>query len=227
MTEETKAPKAKTVIDDMAARFTAPDLEQGIAYLQRVSGEYADFASYPLVAVGMDSEGNFDPAVYTDSTRMMVAKLRKSEGKGDDRTTTIKAIVVGAVPTLDALLASDSGKEWVQRIIDKELNHVLVRPLRDAENVLASVSEMPSTLEAFISSGGAGGSTGGSTGATGSSAAATASSSSACASVAAHCARSVAATAARRSISDTQEPPCVRSQLVTVTVWPDLGACDP
>lgn len=160
MTEETKkAPKAKTVIDDMAARFVAPDLEQGIAYLQRVSSDFADFGSYPLVAVGMDSEGNFDPAVYSDQTRMMIAKLRKSEGKGDDRTTTIKAIVVGAVPTLDALMASDSGREWVQRIIDKELNHVLVRPLRDAENVMASVSEMPSTMDAFIASGGAGGST--------------------------------------------------------------------
>lgn len=162
MTEETKdskTPKAKTVIDDMAARFVAPDLEQGIAYLQRVSSDFADFGSYPLVAVGMDTEGNFDPAIYSDSTRMMIAKLRKSEGKGDDRTTTIKAIVVGAVPTLDALMESDAGRDWVQRIIDKELNHVLVRPLRDAENVLASVSEMPTTLEAFISSGGAGGST--------------------------------------------------------------------
>lgn len=158
-TKESKAPKAKTVIDDMAARFVAPDLEQGIAYLQRVSSDFADFGSYPLVAVGMDTEGNFDPAVYSDSTRMMIAKLRKSEGKGDDRTTTIKAIVVGAVPTLDALMESDAGRDWVQRIIDKELNHVLVRPLRDAENVLASVSEMPTTLEAFISSGGAGGST--------------------------------------------------------------------
>ena len=159
MTEETKAPKAKTVIDDMAARFVAENLDSGVAYLQRVSGEYADFASYPLAAVGMDSDGNFDPAIYSDKTRMMIAKLRKAEGKGDERVSTVKAIVVGAVPTLDALLETDAGKDWVQRIIDKELNHVLVRPLRDAENVQAAVAEMPTTLEAFISSGGAGGST--------------------------------------------------------------------
>lgn len=139
-----KPPKAKTVADDMDSRAVFADLESGAAYLTRLSTELSDFTSHPFAATGFDPETGFDEAIYTDETEMMVSTLRKAKGG-------VKAIVVAAVPTLDALLANEAGRAWVQRIIHKELNHVLVRPLRDAEDVNTVTDQMPVGLDAFIS----------------------------------------------------------------------------
>jgi hypothetical protein len=74
----------------------------------------------------------------------MVATLRKVKGG-------IKAIVVTPVPSLSGLMANETGSAWVERIIQKELNHVAVRALREAEDVSTVVDQMPTTLEAYIS----------------------------------------------------------------------------
>lgn len=144
--------KPKTVADDMAARRVFDNVESALPYLHKCAEDFKDFAEIPLAGVGLDEEGNFDPEIYTESMRVMVATLRKAkEG--------VKAIVIAPLPTLDSLLADDAGKAWVQRILDKELNHVAVRPLRDAEDVSTMVDQMPTTRDAYISSardGGAG-----------------------------------------------------------------------
>lgn len=111
--------------------------------------DFSDFANIPLAARGIDSEGDFDPAVYKDGMAVMVATLRRTAKPGSPGG--IKAIVVTPVPTLEGLLALDTGKLWVERIIQKELNHVAVRALREAEDVSTVVDQMPDTLEAYIS----------------------------------------------------------------------------
>jgi hypothetical protein len=75
----------------------------------------------------------------------MVSVLRK-QGKG------VKAIVVAPVPKIDVLLDSPAGKSWVEKILHKELNHVAVRHLRDAEDVKNFVDQMPTTVEGYITS---------------------------------------------------------------------------
>lgn len=141
--------KAKTVAENMSARRVFESVEAMTEYLQATAASIPDFNSIVeaggLAAVGMDEEGNFDPAIYGEGMEPMVAVLRK-QGKG------VKAIVVAPIPTLDSLLSDDAGRDWVQRIIHKELNHVAVRHLRDSEDVSSVVDQMPTTREGYITS---------------------------------------------------------------------------
>lgn len=151
-TESKADAKAKTVADDMPSRRVFASVESALPYLGKLSEELSDFGSIPLAFAGGDAEGNFDPAIYTPNMRVMVAKLSKAKEGA-------KAVVIAPVPTLESLLATDAGKAWAINILDKEFNHVAVRALREAEDISTVVDQMPTTLEAYISSareGGAG-----------------------------------------------------------------------
>jgi hypothetical protein len=141
--------EAKTVASDMAGRRVFDSADKAAEYLNAVGESMADFGNYPLAAPGIDSEGNFDSAIYGDGIEVIVATLKNK--------STVKAIVVAPVPTLDALLANDGGRAWVQKIIHKELNHVAVRALREAEDVSTVIDQMPTTLDGYIASGREGG----------------------------------------------------------------------
>lgn len=141
--------KAKTVAENMTARRIFASLDEATAYLTAQAEALSDFESFPIAAPGMDAEGNFDAALYPKGTAVMVSVL-KAERK-------VKAIVVAPIPTTAQLLESEAGKVWVDKILQKELNHVAVRHLRDAEDVTTVVDQMPTTLDAYITSGREGG----------------------------------------------------------------------
>ena len=141
---ESKAPKAKTVADDMDARRLFPNIAEAVAYLTASAATFTDFGDYPIAAPKMDENGNFDAETYGDQTDTMVALLR--------RDSKVKAIVVAPVPKIDALLESEEGRKWVEKILHKELNHVAVRQLRDAEDVTTVIDQIPTTLDGYISS---------------------------------------------------------------------------
>jgi hypothetical protein len=144
-TKAAPAEKAKTVADDMDSRRIFDTIESAVEYLNACATNFSDFSETPLAFPGSDAEGEFDPEVYTDSTQVMVGTLRKAkEG--------VKCIYIAPVPTLAALLADAAGTDWVQRIIHKELSHVAVRALREAEDISTVVDQMPTTRDAFISS---------------------------------------------------------------------------
>lgn len=148
--DESKAPKAKTVAEDMTARRIFPTIGEAVDYLKASAANFTDFGSYPIAAPAMDENGNFDSEVYNDQTDTMVALLRKE--------SKVKAIVVAPVPKIDAILANEAGRAWLDKIIHKELNHVAVRQLRDAEDVSTVIDQIPTTLDAYITSGREGGS---------------------------------------------------------------------
>jgi hypothetical protein len=152
------APKPLTVAEDMDARRIFPSVEEAAAYLAASAERFTDFGDIPLAMPGLvkDEEGNVvvneesgqpetDPAIYTESVDVMVALLRKQKGG-------VKAIVVAPIPKISVLQESESGQAWVGKILHKELNHVAVRHLRDAEDVLSFVDQMPTTIEGYISS---------------------------------------------------------------------------
>ena len=157
--------KAKpTTLDGMTGYRTFDSTDEAADYLKKCAADFSDFASQPFATVGFDSDGNFDPAVYTDQMRVRVAVLRNvpRSVNGKREPTTIKAIVVTPVPTIPSLLGID-GDVWdkvkdspsvqfVTKTLDKELNHIAVRPLRDAENIETAVEQVPTTREAFITS---------------------------------------------------------------------------
>lgn len=149
--------KPKTVADDMPGRrvFSAERDESGNVvktaaeaaseYLNASLTNYPDLAQQTFAKVGIDDEGNFDPEIYTPDMDVSVSLLRNQ--------SKVKAVVIAPFPTMDAILASDSGKAWAQKILQKELAHVSVRPLREAEDVSTVVDQMPRNLEGYLASG--------------------------------------------------------------------------
>jgi hypothetical protein len=146
--EAPKEAKAKTVSEDMASRRIFPSVEEATQYLTASAGTFTDFGDIPIAAPGMDAEGNFDSAMYGDKD-VMVSVLRAGR--------KVKAVVVAPIPRVTDLLESDEGRKWVEKILHKELNHVAVRHLRDAEDVSTVVDQIPTTLDAYITSGREGG----------------------------------------------------------------------
>jgi hypothetical protein len=146
---DSKAAKAKTVGDDMQSRRIFGNIDEATQYLTAAAETFSDFGDLPIAAPGMDSEGQFDAEIYNDATDVMVSVLRAGR--------KVKAIVVAPIPKVGALLDSDEGRKWVEKILHKELNHVAVRHLRDAEDVSTVVDQMPTTLDGYITSGREGG----------------------------------------------------------------------
>lgn len=141
---ESKEAKKLTVADDMDARRVFANSTDAAAYLNSCAEKFTDFADTPLAFPGATDEGDFNPEVYTESTAVMVGTLRKAkEG--------VKCVYILPIPTTEQLLATDDGKAWVERILLKELSHVGVRPLREAEDISTVVDQMPTTMSAFIS----------------------------------------------------------------------------
>lgn len=93
------------------------------------------------------------PSIDDESMGCMVVRLTKQEefkeGDATVKRGVNKAVLVQPVPTLTQLLANDLGKAMVQSVMDKELNHRMVRPVRTADDIQAVLGEMPATLEAY------------------------------------------------------------------------------
>lgn len=149
-----KEPKVLTVIDDMDNRRLFDSTEEAAAYIAKCQADFPDFNGYPVAAAGLTDDGDFDPEVYTDGMRVAVAVLtQRGEGAG---SSTVKAIVIYPSPKLEAVLDSATGREWLTGIMEKELNHVAVRQLRKAEDAEAigdAIQTMPTTLDAYTTSG--------------------------------------------------------------------------
>lgn len=145
-----EAAKPKTVLDDMESRRVFDSTADATTYLAKCMADFSDFEGYPVAAPGLDAEGNFDPEIYTDAMQVGVAVLSQ-RGEGAN-SSTVKAIVIYPSPSLDSILANDAARDWLTRIVHKELNHVAVRQLRKAENIADVIDQMPTTLEDYITS---------------------------------------------------------------------------
>lgn len=151
---EAKAPKVLTVIDDMDSRRLFDSPEDAANYIGKCQADYPDFNGYPVAAVGLTEDGDFDPEVYTDEMQIAIAVLtQRGEGAG---TSTVKAIVIYPSPKVSALLESTAGSDWIAALVAKEANHVAVRQLRKAEGadeIADAIQTMPTTIEAYTTSG--------------------------------------------------------------------------
>lgn len=114
----------------------------------------APFYGLPLAVKGMNDEnGDIDESTY-DGNRAVVATVgaRTKDAKGK-ALVGVKGIVMFAIPTLDAILASDKGREWLDKIVTKEASHVAFRTVRDATTTrefVDGVAAMPGDVEAFV-----------------------------------------------------------------------------
>lgn len=147
--------KAETVAESMDQRRTFASVDEAATYLNTCAERFTDFDTVaPLVARGMDEEGNFDPAIYTEGMRVLVAVLknRVKDDKGNALPSTVKAIVVCPIPSRELILANEAATAWLDSVLDKELNHIAVRALRNADDVTTVADQIPQTLESYISS---------------------------------------------------------------------------
>jgi hypothetical protein len=150
MTDTTIKPaEIKTVGEHMKSRQTFETIEAATAYLVECQESFSDFADLPHIAVGLTDEGDFDPAVYTESMLVTVAKMtEKLEG-----TTRARAIVIYATPRPASVIENPEAHEWLAGLIEKEANLVALRPLRKAttpEEMADAVDSMPRTLLEYI-----------------------------------------------------------------------------
>lgn len=149
-TDEQKADEPKTVLNHMPSRSTFETADDALAFLTRMSEECTDFANYPGLTVGLTEDGAFDPAVYTDSMLVTVARLTEKGKRGADgkmeKETQVKAIVVYPTPKLAAVLNEEAGRKWLESLVEKEANLVAMRALRRDDDLATGVEAMPKTL---------------------------------------------------------------------------------
>lgn len=161
----TPAEKIKTVLDDMEQRRVFDSTDEATAYIEKCQTDFADFGGYPVAAVGLTDEGEFDPEVYTDEMRVAVSVLsqRANSAMNPTNASRVHCIVIYPMPRLSAILgieesevANAGGLAWLQSVMETELNHVAVRSLRkaeDAEAIAEAVDSMPTTVADYITSG--------------------------------------------------------------------------
>jgi hypothetical protein len=99
-----------------------------MAFLARKAEELPDLADYQLVGKGVtandDGEMVFAPELYTEGTRVRIAKVEERLGNG---VTKLRAIVMSPVPTAEQFMADEKGREWVARKLETAIGQAIAR----------------------------------------------------------------------------------------------------
>lgn len=140
----------KTVLSHMPSRSTFDNADEALAFINKMQSECTDFDDYPGLTVGLTEDGAFNPDIYTDSMKVTVARLTEKGKRGADgkmeKETRVIAIVVYPTPKLEAVMAEEAGRTWLEALIEKEANLVAMRALRRDDDLAAGVDAMPTTL---------------------------------------------------------------------------------
>lgn len=170
--------KTKTVRDDMPAKRYFDNVELAAAALKSDLGIYSDIGELPVVSpvdakrnaagLGLDESGNFvfDAELFPADMRVMISTLST---RVDGDKSKIKGIVVAPVPSFEAILADETGKAWLEKIVGTELQRIAVAGLRDRKvngvqettdiQSIEVLDSMPKTLADFVTSNRGGSST--------------------------------------------------------------------
>jgi len=149
LSDETKVDSITKALG--GSRKIYPTADAALAAILKAAEGTESFHGLPLVMAGVDSEGNIDESKY-DGMSAMVATVGARVDNGTKKLNGIKGIVLLPVPTLEAYLATEAGKDWLSKIAEKESAHVTFRPFRDATSVeefMSGVERTPDSVEAF------------------------------------------------------------------------------
>ena len=150
MADETKTEETAKTVADIDSRRTFKTVDAALAYIGEI-GEYVGFGDLQQAIVGAiaDDDGNvtLDPAIYDESMEIAVAIV--SEKVAGAKMKPI-APAVYPTPSTDAVLATDEGKAWVAKLVEKEANLVAMRALRKSDNIEESAAAMPTTIASYI-----------------------------------------------------------------------------
>lgn len=157
----TSIEKAKS-INDVSQRSIFPGVEQAMEYIGKLVDIMGD-EQLPLHMFGfqMDSEGEVTakegeewPEGFNAAVILLQRQEEVDDGEGGLKKKQIPhTILLRPFPTVEQLLADGAGEKMIRSVLEKELNHRAVRPLRTADNLAAVLGEVPASIAAFCSSG--------------------------------------------------------------------------
>jgi hypothetical protein len=153
-------PKRVKAIRDAigASRRVFPTAEAAATALAEAATKTNNFDGVPVSIHGLvtDKEGNssIDPTAYFGMNAVLgIVAAQTAVAGSDKKINAIKGVVLFPVPMLDTLLESDTARNWLAKIVEKEGAHVLYRPYRAAESVEAfeaAIDEAPKTVDEFV-----------------------------------------------------------------------------
>lgn len=137
----------------MKSREVFDSLPLALAKLKTVLDGTSNAHGVPVAVHGRDPEtGAIDESIYaTDNVRTVLAYVGV-KGKGDTQSG-IKSIVVFPMPTLEAFVATESGKDWLNKIVEKESALVSFRNFREAAtltDLFSGVNKAPATPDQYV-----------------------------------------------------------------------------
>ncbi len=156
--------KAKT-ISDIPQRSVFPTVESAMEYIGKIVAimDKEGETHLPLHMFGfeLDSDGNVgakDGEAWPEGFNAAVILLQSqeeyiNEDKEKKKRQVPHTILLRPFPTVEQLLADSAGEKMIRSVLEKELNHRAVRPLRTADNLAAVLGEVPASIAAFCSSG--------------------------------------------------------------------------
>lgn len=140
-------------------RTVFANLESASAKLPTVI-EVAEKHNLLFVAAGLDDEGNIDESIYSGNQVVLATVgTRTKPAAGEKAKIGIKAVVMFPMPTVESFLDFAEGKDFIAKIVEKEIALVAFRQIRDAETDLAfqqGVSNFPLDAKTYATESGRG-----------------------------------------------------------------------
>lgn len=149
---------------DVSQRVLFDDLESSMPYLQKLqelkdADEALAGVKIAIHGYAVNDSGDLQPIegkewpIGSDGNPFacMVAVLNKKDKATNKQLP--RAIIAWPAPRVSQLLETELGANMVSAVIEKELNHRIVRPLRDSDNLAAALNEVPASIDEFCTSG--------------------------------------------------------------------------
>lgn len=137
----------------VGTRILFDSVDEATNRLQTALEATESFYGLP-VALPLDKEGEFDSTLFGDGMQVAIATVgARVDVSNEKKVVGIKGIVLFPMPSLDAYIADEAGKEWLSKIATKESAHVAFRAYREAESMeefLSAADRAPKTLSDYV-----------------------------------------------------------------------------
>lgn len=146
--DEDKVKKIKAAMDDYEI-FDSVDL--ATAKLEKAMAATDSFYGLPIQIKGLQDDGTVNAELYAGQRACLAYITAKGSAK-DDKSSGIKGVLLFPVPKLEDFLNTDAGKQFVDKVVVKEVRLVAFRQVRDSTSLYDFTSGMeriPSNAEEY------------------------------------------------------------------------------
>jgi hypothetical protein len=136
--DEDKVKKIKTAMNDYEV-FDSVDL--AAAKLEKAMAATENFFGLPVQVKGLKEDGTIDSDLYAGQRACLAYITAKGSAK-DDKSSGIKGVLLFPVPTVEQFMATDAGKQFIDKVTVKEVRLVAFRQVRDSTSLYDFTSGM-------------------------------------------------------------------------------------